>query len=84
VRGGDDEAVAGAAVEPGLHLVGNVGAGPDKAGPLQQGGPVPGQVAQGDRVTADVRRMFCTRPRMPDRLDELVGDGASSDSRKKS
>src|SRR5258708_5676824 len=54
VRGGDDEAVARATVEPRLHLVGDVPAGADEAWPLQQGRPVAGEVGQGDRVAADM------------------------------
>src|SRR5215471_242391 len=53
VGGGDDEAVAGVAGEPLLHLVGHLAAGADEPGALEQRGPVAG-------------RRFWTRPRMPD------------------
>ena len=85
VRRSDDEAVAGAAVEPGLHLVGDVGAGADEARALQERGPVPRQVAQ---VTVSVPMcalMFCTSPRMPD-TDPISSSvmGASRSSPEKS
>src|SRR5690606_4390937 len=50
VGGGDDEAVAGVALEPLLHLVGDLAGGADEAGALQQCGPVAGEVAEGDRA----------------------------------
>src|SRR5262249_29903495 len=46
VGGGDDEAVAGVAGEPLLHLVGDLPAGADEPGALEQGRPVAGQVAE--------------------------------------
>ena len=52
------------------------GPGPDEARALQQGGPVPGQVAQRHRVAADVRLdVLHEAPDARHRLDELVGDG---------
>src|SRR5579862_2622631 len=45
VGGGEDEPVAGAGVEPLLHLVRDGGGGADEARALQQGGAVRGQVA---------------------------------------
>src|ERR1700693_2353648 len=55
VRRGDNEAVARTAVEPRLHLVGDVGPGPDEARTLQQRGPVPRQVGELHGVAAGVR-----------------------------
>ena len=74
VGGGDDEAVARVALEPLLHLVGDLCSRTHEARSLEQRGPVTRQVGEGDRVSADVLPQVLDEP--PDarhRLDELVG-----------
>ncbi len=73
--GGDDEAVAGVGLEPLLHLVGHLGAGPHEARALEQGGAMAGQVAQRHGVAADVLADVLHQPSdARHRLDQLVGD----------
>src|ERR1700730_16364181 len=76
VRRRDDEAVARVALEPLLHLVGDLGPRPDEAGPLEERGPVTGEVAERDRLAPDVLpNVLYEAADAGDRSDELVGDG---------
>ena len=52
--GGNHEPVTGATVEPGLHLIGDIGTGSHEARPLEQSRPVAGQITQRHGVATDV------------------------------
>lgn len=54
MRCGQHESVTGAGLEPVRHLIGDLRAGADEPGPLQQGGAMVGEIPHGDGVAADV------------------------------
>src|SRR5580693_5142278 len=70
-----DEAVASAAFEPVRHLIGDLLAGADEAGTLQQGGAMAGQIPQGNGVPTDMGpQVFSQSPNTGDQRNELFGD----------
>ena len=67
---------SGSTFEPVRHLVGNLLAGADEAGPLQQRRAMAGQIADGHGVATDMgAQVLYQSPNSGDRSDQLVADG---------
>src|SRR4051812_12366668 len=75
VRRRDHEPVARVAVEPLLHLIGDLRRRADEAWSLQQRGAVPGKIGERDRVANVLLEVLNEPADARHRLDQLVGDG---------